>query len=481
MSRASFHDVLVVGTDLAGLMAAGLLQRQKYRCLLLGHGGLRSRFAHDGQPLPAAPLMLPLRGQAPLLDEVLSSLAVEDPVHQLGDGMGVGLQLVTPTRRLDLGPGDERLAAELARGWPEERAAFLARVARARERQAALQALLAERPALPPASLGERLRLRRWRRLLEPPGSPGSTAPGPWRILARAADFLAHLPEGASAPEARDRLVLSMLEGMRFVPDLAERLLDSLGRSGVELHPEAVVEELGAESGRLGLARCARGAGEYRANALLAALPLAELLELVPLGQRKRAARLLADASRPLECVFTSHLVVPARALPVGMGRHVLLVREPQAPLEEDNLVRVQVLPFPGRRERMHVCLSCLVPFRKRALGREHLGPLSKRVFKAAAWLIPFLEEHLEGMASPFWDARGDDPGHPSPWLIHRTLESERPVCLGLGLVPTQPAYRDLWLAGPEVLPALGAEGQAYTALRVAAEVQRRFPLRRAL
>ncbi|HSA22056.1 MAG TPA: desaturase, partial [Myxococcota bacterium] len=168
MSRPSFHDVIVVGTDLAGLMAAGLLQRHKYRTLLLGHGGLRSRYLHDGQPLPAAPLMLPLRGAAPGLDEVLAALAVEDPVHQLGDGGGVPAQVVTPSRRLDLGPDPVRLEAELERAWPEERAPFLARVAQAQRRQETLQALLTERPTLPPESFGERMRLRvpgyRWHR-----------------------------------------------------------------------------------------------------------------------------------------------------------------------------------------------------------------------------------------------------------------------------------------------------------------------------
>jgi phytoene dehydrogenase-like protein len=481
MSRASFHDVIVVGTDRAALLAAGLLARQKYRVLLLGHGGLRTLADHDGQRVPALPCMLPPLGRAPLLDDLLRSLAVEDPVHPLGEGELVPLQVVTPAERLDLPLEPVALARELGRGAADQQEAFLRRVQQARDRQATLEALLEARPALPPGGLGDRLRLSRWKRALVPPAEATAEEPPLWRILTRATAFLGNLPAETSAPLAVERLVLDLLDGLRFVPDLSQRLLEALGRIGVELRPEAVVEEIGVEGGRLAWVRSAPGSELCRCRALVGGLPLGELLELVPLKQRRRGARLLADSTRPFESAFTVNLVVPAGALPVGLARHVLLVQDPGAPLEEDNLIRLQVLPFPGRKERVQICLACMTSYRRRGLGREHLGPLQKRMFQAAAGLLPFLEEHLEGLTSPFWGARQEDAGHPSPWLIQRTLETDQPVWLGLGVLPSRPAYANLWLAGPEVLPGLGLRGEAWAALQAAAGIQRRHPLQKAL
>ena len=36
MPQTSFYDAIVVGADLAGTIAGGLLRRQKYRVLMIG-------------------------------------------------------------------------------------------------------------------------------------------------------------------------------------------------------------------------------------------------------------------------------------------------------------------------------------------------------------------------------------------------------------------------------------------------------------
>ncbi len=474
MPATSIHDVIVVGTDLAGLMAAGLLRRRRYSVMLVGQGGLGNRYEHEGLSIPALPWTLPLRGQAPLLDEVLDDLAVEDQVHQLGVHEDTHLQVITPNQRIDLFQEPDALAGELARAVPDQKQAFLDAVDGLRRVDEEFREILSRRPPLPPDGFRERSRLKR---LVG--STPGLVVRGKgseplddsrWppllNILGRATTFLSHLDVASRSPAATAHMILTLLAGLRAVPDLADRLVTAVGKAGADVEIQMVAEHLLLEGKTVTGLQELRSAKTYRCGVMLAGLPLAEAVELIPPAMRRQRARLAADALRPSQSVFTVNLILPAEALPAGMGHNLFLARKPDEPLEEDNLIRIACLPFPERSERVQVCVSCIVPYRKRSLGREYLGPLQRHMMAAAAWLIPFIQDHLESRSSPFWDSRAGDAGHSSPWILHRTIETLEPAALGIAVHPPRTALRNLLLCGPEVVPGLGPEGEALTALQ---------------
>jgi hypothetical protein len=89
----------------------------------------------------------------------------------------------------------------------------------------------------------------------------------------------------------------------------------------------------------------------------------------------------------------------------------------------------------------------------------------------AAAEMFPFLDPHL-ALESSY---QVQSPGH--DWM-HPELSVTIPQQLGItGLAPRTP-FRNLVLAGPEVLPGLGLEGQFLTGSRVAKLVQQAIPKR---
>jgi hypothetical protein len=268
-------------------------------------------------------------------------------------------------------------------------------------------------------------------------------------------------------PAATARLVRTLLAGPRLVPGLAQHVVDAVERAGVEVELPMVAEQLLMQGKAVTGIQALRSANTYRCEAMLASLALAEVVELIPPGNRKPRARLAADALRPLTSTFCLNLLLPREALPAGLGNHVLLVRAPNEALAEDNLIRLTVLPVAQRPDRVHLGVACLVPHRKRNLGREYLGPLQARLMETLGTLIPFLERNLDANSSPFWSSRSADAGHPAPWLIQRTIEPLTAPSLGLGVHPPRTALKNLLLCGPEVLAGLGVEGQALTALRV--------------
>ncbi len=160
MARTSFHDVIVVGQEPGGLLAAGMLRRQGYRILVAGKEFPES-YLHDELSLPTLLTWLPPHGHAPVLDELLSQLAVEDPVHRLGSKEGIGLQLITPMKRVDVSADPNQMDNELRRAAPEERSSFMEALGTLQTHDSILQEVLATYPPLPPNSLMERARFRR--------------------------------------------------------------------------------------------------------------------------------------------------------------------------------------------------------------------------------------------------------------------------------------------------------------------------------
>ena len=468
MSATNLHDIVVVGTDLAGIMAAGLLRRANYRVLLVGQGGLRDLYEHEGKPLAALPRILPPRGHAQALDEVLDALAVEDPVHLLGINPDPHLQVVTPHQRVDLFCEPTALAAELRRAVPEQADAFQATLKELNRANEQLDDLLKNKPPLPAEGFFERSRLNKIERNSSLPAQLNEARwPPLMRILAQAANFTSHLGASTRAASATARAILAMLKGPRIVPDLAERIVKAVSKAGVDVEMSMVAEHLLFEGKSVTGLQALRSAKTYHCEVMVAGLPLAEASELIPPSKRRQKARMAADLLRPELSVFVVNLILPRSALPLGMGSHVLLVRDPEAAIEEDNLIRLTSQPHAELKDRVHLCAACLVSHRKRNLGREYLGPLQQRMMEAVAWLVPFVEQTQDGRSSPFWSSRSADDSHPAPWTLHRTIETVVPPVLGIAVHSLRTPLRNLMLCGPEVLPGLGLEGEALSAQRL--------------
>ncbi len=482
MPQTSFYDAIVVGADLAGTIAGGLLRRQKYRVLMIGQARGAAAYTSGGVRLPAVPFLLPPYGYAPVLDEVLNAVGVEDPVHTLGFQDDIPLQVVTPDQRIDLCADRTRLGAELDRVLPDEKNQIhktLDEISRADEQ---FKQQLQLHPPVPPEGLKGKMRFKR---LARPEQSAPLTPVDQWpplmRILAAATAFISNLDANNRSTVVTGHLVLALLNGLRVVPDFTDRLHATLKKSGVELQPKSVVEEVLFEGKNISGVKTLRGTGVYKCSTLIAGLPIRDALEIVPPRRRHRRFRLAADTVRPAQSIFVLNLLVPEDALPLGMANQVLLTRNLEAGLEEDNLIRLLCLPCPERKGQKLLSCSCIIPYRKRALGREYLGPLEQKVFDAAAWLVPFLQEHQKGRSSPFWGARAGEEGHPAPWSLHPIFETEQDVIMGSCVLPLRTPYRNMFYCGPEAIPGLGVEGMAYAARETARLVHEKRKLKKIL
>lgn len=482
MARTSYHDVIVVGTDIAGLLAGSWLCRQNYRVLLIGQGGPRGGYDHEGVQVPALPTMLPPYGFAPVFDQVLGALGLEDPVHTLGIKNQPALQIVTPEQRVDLSLDAANLDRELQRDFPNDKDQILSLLATFRNLDKRLEETLAACPSLPPKGIRQRARLKRLTLSLDNEQLPD---PAEWplllRILLAATGFICHLDTQARTPSVNGHLMVMLLAGMRTVSDLSNPLIEALHKAGADLELSTVAEEILFAGREVSGIKALGNPNTYNCASLIVNLPIMQALEMVPLDRKHRRFRLEAESVRRSQSVFAINLVLPKEAIPSGMGPHVILVRNPGEPLQEDNLIRMHSHPFPGREGRLLLNLSCIIPFRERVVGREYLVPLQQRMLQTAAWLIPFIEENIEGRSSPFWESRAPDEGQASPWELYPIIEADHRAVLGSVILPARTPYANLFFSGLEVAPGLGTEGAAFSAMQTIRLIAERIKLKKIL
>lgn len=487
MPSTTVHDIIALGTDPGTLMAAGMLRRMSYRVMLAGQGAPRDSYEDEGERIPAIFHSLPPRGFSQVLDKAFDELNLEDKVHQLGADHDHHVQVITPDTRLDIFLERQELAEELKRAVPEQEKAFLRGLDTVSHLNGIMEELIQQGPAIPPYNVMERITAKSLHKRLEEKtkgltwDSLVNDQPPMMRIILEASTFLSNMDPVPRSPAATARLAMAFFKGIRLVPDLVPRMQDAIENAGVEMSPSMMAEKLLIYGRMVKGFQALRSASDHSCQAMITGGPLTEIAEMVPSAMRRLRAKFAADTSRAKRSLFTLNLIIPKDAVPLGMANHVLLVRKPGDRLEEENLIRIMLLPYQHRQDRVQLNLSCMVPFKKRSLGREYLAPLQIKLLQAVQWLVPFMEKFDLRNSSPFWSSRASDPGHPAPWSIHNTFELLDEALLGIAKQTMRTPLKNLLLCGPTVFPALGLEGQALAANRVVDWVEKNHKLKKVL
>ncbi len=474
------YDAIVLGPGLGAAFAAALLARRGLRVLWAEHGGPPAAYAHQGFLWPTRVLPLPPPRATPLLEDALTELGLTTQVSRALKPLVPALQLVLPSHRLDLPLDDARRLAECTREFGSSGARLAEGLKQLAAAHTATDGFLRSKEALPAAGLLSRWRLRRalkaWPALSLP--SPLSDSEPAEHLLARATAFLVY--QDAPGPLAVRRSLGQLLAGPQRFPGgqagLVELLRHRFEELGGTLLPAdgaaSAVQSLSVEGGQpVGLD--VRGSeATQRAAFILSALDDVELLPLLPASLRtaKPAALQLAAPNR---AVLAVHWVLPAAALPQGLGE-LALVDEASAV----GACLVQVGPARRTEGRGDEAGLRLVTAAAVVPADVEEGPVSAHaalIEEALERLLPFARPKALARSVPQLDAPGRGPG----LLLHPLLpRAAKAAWEGAGLPPTTP-WASLLRAGREVCPGLGLEGEVLAALGAVARVQRATQKRR--
>ncbi len=466
------YDVCVIGSQLGGVAAGALLARRGYRVLHVDPDGHGTGYEEGGWRIPWGPAIVPALRALPAAEAILVELGLATDAVRLLESARPCLQVLLPRHRVDLSAARAERSAELRREWPGDAAGLEAGLADARAAFDAEQPFLASFPPLPPRGLGERWRLHRARKL-STLGAGREALPladlgdHPLAAALRAAwPFLAFL-DGPPSPFGLARVLGGALQGSlrpaggeaAVAALLRRRIAESRGELlGGEGEP-APVSGLELEGGKAATLKVKGGESRYAARAFVFAGDATALGTLV--GDPERLRKWLEPAA-PVGRLRSLAWVVRGNALPAPLGDLSLAVPADGIP------VLLQVLPALRSGPKGHESspgekvLVAATPAR----GVGEADPeATSRLHRTVAEFLPFLDRAT---------VHASDPGNrPGARAFHPLLAARPDRKLGVGGLTTTSPIGNLFLAGREVVPGLGTEGQFHAAWQAAAAVER--------
>ncbi|MBN8231679.1 desaturase [Corallococcus macrosporus] len=473
------YDVIVLGSQVGGALAAALLAKRNHRVLLVEHDGMGPGYEHDGFILPYAPFVAPPLKAMPAVEEALNELGLSTAIGRALRPHAPELQLVLPRNRVDL-PGDAaRRRAELTREFGEAGEGIQGALTGSAAQHEATDAFFKEGPQLPPDGFFEGWKLKG--QIKEHPAleaSPRLAGDDPALSLVRGLlPFLVHL-EKPSAPLAHTRALSQVLTAPSTYPGGMDALRDVLTRRLTELGGDVlgrdnpagfIVEELAFDGSKFSGVKLVRSDTLYRASCLVTATDSGALRRLVTDKKHNRGLLEHLDQSNIKSLLFSVNWVVPEAALPRGMGELVLVdTQDPELGplLVQQHPARTGGKDVEGVRV---VCAGAFVPATAREEGEEALRALAARIDEHLDRLMPFTKQHRALRSVPYLDAGGVRGSRLMP---HPLYSFETEAFLGVtGLKQRTPA-KNVILAGREVLPGLGLEGELLAGMRAAKLVQ---------
>ncbi len=486
---ASSYDAVILGSTLPGLLTGALLSRRGFRVLVLGQHERPGTYDIAGYTLPRERTPF-LAAHCPVARRTMSELALHQLFRRKASAMDPAFQVALPGIRFDMATEADVLDAEIVREFGDVRRPVgdaLRTVTHVGER---LDALFERDLTWPPQTFFERREFARatahqgfrersgdWDPLEELPRDH------PFR---RMVQLPATLGTGIDPQQLNGQALCRVFEawwkGAAHIEGghawLEEALREKIVSHSGAVHDRAAAERLSVRNGRVVGLRVHDADDDIGADYVIASGTIGELLRVVP--DRGVFEQLFEKRGEPQArwFRFTLNLVVRAGCVPEGMGRDVF------AALSDDSTASplyVSVGPIEDGKQLL--CVQTLIARRDVEERGERLATERERILAELSRLIPFL---LDGKRLLLVDSphdgrdahdheRGVHVPSASPWERGPSTMATvygYPVRDGLGFcgLPARTPVKNLLLAGPHNVPALGMEG-AFLAAQSAARV----------
>ncbi|MCB9705756.1 MAG: hypothetical protein H6711_28075 [Myxococcales bacterium] len=488
VSTSNFYDLIVVGSDLAGLAAASLVARRGKRVLVIPLAPIDG--VDPGGPEPTVSEPAPIvYGESPPIRRVFEELGIWQQVRREREPIRGRLHLALPEHRLDLQSGLQNLRAELEREWPEARGveAWSEHLRLSGGCHELWEEILASDLAVSSDGFFDRRALAKIAAQL--PGSELDdmaplAADHPLRLLGRVMlPWLANLAPTQLGAAAALRLAACWDQGPEDfaggMPRLRAFLLDRLSTHAGEVKPSLRIAEILVHRGRVsGVAFFGKRDAYGCENLILADDPAYLLSEVVPTSGLAGVFGLPPAEVEVVAGRYVLHLDIDVAGVSPALDGIVVHLGETEGWLARHGIGTTYLRIDPtvvsdARRLTLTRIVAAGAPLDR--IREEILSELDH------AGILPFVGPHIRWSYSPHdgrgaLDARGREISERPPDLRPTPMESivarrgGEPV-LGVGLYPHTTEIRNLFLASRLTLPGLGIEGELATALAVAGSI----------
>ncbi len=460
MSR--HFDAVVVGGGLSASIVAALLAKRQIRGLLIDQDD-----ATDSEGV--FPDLLLSQGASRAMRLVHTELGLQEDLRVRSCQLDPSLQVVFPHARLEISQNRDQLVEEIDRVFPGEGESFRAFLTRLDACEDQTGAFIDQAGVLPPRSFLERRRLTHaLRRTEDAMGSPldDSTlleglSPSVEAMLLEVLPFLTYLDGHAQEQPTVIRFARAIgrfFRGFsRVEGGLRPLFLDFARRRGFEVR-NGQIETMQAR-GKAVSVQLSGHRDPVTANALVDASSTLSGLEGAPAKGRGRRLQTARSKSQLFGHLYGLCIEVDRSVIPAGMGPHVLLLngrREPKAADPSRMAPDAPVwLTMRDAATDGRVELSAYSPVGNGGAGPKEKDAVERSITARMERLIPFLEEGRKKRIRALSQARA----HP---IFALQVDS----VLGLTGVPNRTPVKNVFVAGPAVVPGLGIEGEYISALQ---------------
>jgi hypothetical protein len=484
-TTTNHYDLIVLGADVAGLVAAALVARRGKRVLVVPHGNPDGVYRLQGRvfALDTAPVV---HATTPAVERVLAELGLVQQVRRLAAPIDGLQQHVVDDARVDLGasernlarvwPGDDAAAAwALRRRWTDATEAVLGELLGSENALSAdgfwgrrfLSRVSSQLPAREVDEYAPLAENHALRRLAE--------APLPW---------LSHLTPAQLGKAAALRIGRLWSQGPEDLPG-GERRMREILLQRIELHSGEVkrelrVAELVVKRGKVVGTSLLGKRDRYGCDHLIVATDPRMLVENALLGDAAPRSMLQSlGALATAAARFVMHVEIDERGITPALGGMALCCPPlgPQRPPDGSaadwvpdaahgvghTYLRIEPATTEGAR-RLSITRIVAIDDDLSTMRERILDELDER------GVLPFCRPWIRLCHSPH-DGREASDGHGEPHpdlgpgsamalpMAPIYFSDEAPL-LGVGLVPTGSGLRGLSFASRACLPGLGMEGE---------------------
>lgn len=466
------YDVLVTGGRLSAILAAALLARRGLRTLLIDQGEL---VGMDGSLVWD---LIPSSDASKVMQAVNAELGLDRAIRTGTVRLSPAVQVVLPDNRLELGADPARLPLEFERELSARPQSVQNTTQRIQEAEREVGSFLAKSKEHRSRGFFSRRQLVGVVRTrsglsttVQDAGLLADAPPALAELLVAALPFVTHVDAKVPADATVGRFarpVMRFLRGFRTVTGgrgIRSLVLDVAGRRAFELK-RSVVRQLEplVQSVRV---RTSGDREMLTAGAIVDASGDLSALDSIP-GARKRELALTLQSAQPAGFLHILGIEVDRRVIPPAMSTQVLLLNGPRDPSrvdtgEEDRPMWITRRPASTDGREQLVLAHPVSSVRAKAEGLDHLEAIMRRRIEQ---LIPFLahgDPQVRSLSTGVW------PSDHGTVLPHPLYDPSLDLTTGFGGVPTRTPFRNVFVAGPSVLPGLGVEG-AYRGARRAVD-----------
>ncbi len=481
----SWYHIVVVGTELAGLMYASLAARAGYRVAVIGQGMPSNTYRHEGFTFLREPERFCGFGTSPAVAQVMNELSLHIEMKSRPQPIDPTLQYILPRQRVSLFNHRRHWEREVDRELPGMLEPLDGFDQWCLEVTKASDAAVAADMSLPPMGIRAKTNYRRLTHDFEHLMAarerdvlhPYMKDPTLRTLTMAPLSHLSGLLTEPLSPVSVARAWTHMRGGLCRIPGgldgLKQIFLRKIREQSSVYRPDVVVDQLTVKRGKATSAVLADRGEEIGCELVVGNMEPRRFLQLIPRDQRSDSFHTQLAGLQPAGWRFTLNLGVDPRVIPLGLAEEALIVTDPRQRLRGENnlwLSRPGSDATPGSDHRPGpgvLQVTSLLESRGAAPTIGAARRLVDRSLDAVRQVIPWLDDHLKCVHAP---AMIRDPEHGRPTLdMHHlvpVMGRALPQTLGASPFPSQTAYRNILLGGDLLFSGFGFEGTCLAALQ---------------